>query len=290
MGVRNYSKLNDQKIDTERRYHAALELYRTTDMPVTEICERTNTPSGAFRSYLRRCHRELMFARYGIDITPEEAASARLRRKNGQTAVAHTKYRDAIAACDDTAYIGYNVSQIAHIFNLNPVSLGQQLRMHFPDIIKRREKERHRLGVNDNLQRGMKTWCRVQYAEAVKHLKNSDDTIRQTAREYNLSYTGLREHLLNYHKDVVRLRAERRRNAAADKRRGALTGNGLKHEPSPDIVKKYRNPVRLYRTTGMTLKEIAAATGVTVNGLRNHLRTWYPDLVTERRGTGNCNN
>ena len=257
------------------RYGAALELYRTTDMMVKEICEQTNTPVTAFRAYLWRNHRELMFARHGIEISPGEAAKVRLRKKSGQTAAAYAKYKDAIRACDDAAYIEFNVSQIARLFELNPSALGNQLRNHYPEILERREKERHRLGVNDNLHRGVKSWCKEQYAEAVEHLRITKDTIRQTADLYGLSSSGLREHLLYYYKDLIRARANKRERAKTNKIRGELTGNGRKHEPMPESEKKYR-------TTAMTQEEICAAIGVTVMGLRHHLRLWNKELMEER--------
>jgi len=272
------------KPETDAAYRAALELYRTTSLPVREICRLTHTPAGAFSSYVRRTHRELMFARHGIDVTPEEALTARLRKPQGQTAASHAKYRDAIAACGDNAYIGYNVSQIARMFHLKPSCLAQQLRAHYPEILEIREKERQRLGISDNLQRGAKQWCREQYAEAVEHLRTTDDTIIQTARLYDLSYSGLREHLLCYHKDIVGKRAEKRKESKSKKEIGSVTGSGRRHEPTPGQVEKYSEPVRLYRTTAMTQKEIAAATGVSLSGLRNYLRVWHPELILEHRG------
>ncbi len=138
--------------------------------------------------------------------------------------------------------------------------------------------------MNDNLHRGVKRQCREQYAEAVEHLRTTDDTIQQTAHLYKLSYPRLREHLLYYHKDIVDKRSDRRRKARSTKKRGALTGNGARHEPSPEQTEKYREAIRLYRATAMTQKEIAAATGVPLNGLQNHLRMWHPELILEHRG------
>lgn len=275
---------NGAKPDPEARYHAALELYSATALPVKEICRRTQTPAGAFRSFILRAHRELMFARHGLAVTPEEARSAKLRSARGQTAATRAKYGDAIRACGDMAYIGYNVSQIARIFHLDPTSLARQLRVHFPEILEKREKGRRRLGMNDNLHRGEKPWARELYAEAVEHLRITNDTIQQTARLYNLSYPGLREHMLYYHKDIVDKRFAKRKKAKSVKKRGALTGSGTRHEPSPAQVEKYREAVVLYRTTAMTQKEIAAATGVPLSGLRNYLRIWHPELILERRG------
>jgi len=272
------------KPETEARYSAALELYRTTTLSVEEICRQTQTSAGAFRAYIRRTHRELMFARHGISLTAEEAQKTRLRKAHGQTAEARAKYGKAIAACDDKEYIGLNISQIAKIFHLDPAGLSQQLRVHFPEILERRENERLSLGLGDNLHRGAKQWCRRQYADAVEHLRTSDDTIHETACIYGLPYSGLREHMLYYHKDIADKRADKRARAKASKKRGALTGSGTRHVPSPEQVEKYSEAVRLYRTTAMTQKEIAAVTGVPLNGLRNYLRTWHPELILEHRG------
>lgn len=106
--------------ETEEKYREAIELYRTTGLSVREICARTGVPFTAFRSFLHSCHRELMFARYGMEVTPEEAAVTRLRKRSGQTAASRAKYGEAIRACDDIAYIEYNVSQIAYMFHLTP--------------------------------------------------------------------------------------------------------------------------------------------------------------------------
>lgn len=266
----------------ETRYCAALELYRTTDMPISAVCVQAGVSPGGFRSHLYRYHRELVFARNGMTVTKDIASASRLRKTSGQRASTHLKYKAAVEACDDMAYIGCNVSQIARIFGLSPAGLGNQLRNHYPDILKRREMERHLQGVNDNQHRGAKPWSRKQYAVAVEHLRTTDDTISQTADLYNLSYSGLREHLMYYHKDLTVSRAARRRRAKSDKVRGALTGSGSRHEPRPRIVEKYREAVRLYRTTAMTLEEICSATGVTVMGLRNHLRNWNRELMAER--------
>lgn len=269
--------------ETETRYVAALELYRGTDLTIKAICERCGVSAGGFRAYLYRFRRDLVFARHGITLPKEEAVKARLRNKNGPSPATRARYKDAVEACDNAAYIEFNVSQIAYLFGLNPTGLGNQLRHYYPGILEWREKVRHRLGINDNLHRGVKTWCKEQYAEATEHLRTTDDTIRQTADLYNLSYPGLREHLLYYCKDLIRERANKRRLATTNSVRGGLTGNGGKHEPMFQSVEKYREAVRLYRTTAMTQKEICTETGVTVTGLRNYLRIWHKDLILEHR-------
>ncbi len=278
------AKKMKSKPETDERYAAALHLYRTTNISSKEICEQTHTPLSGFKRYLYTYHRELMFARYGILLSADQAHKTKLRESKGQSPAARAKYHDAIMACDDIEYIEYNISQIARIFHHSPGGLAQQLRSHFPEILERRERERHRLGVNDNFRRGAPEWCKEQYAEAIEHLRNSDDTIRQTAEKFNLSFTGLRGHLLYYHKELVEKREYKRKKAKGTKNIGSLTGKGTIHSPSKEQDERYEEAIRLYRTTPMTMKEIVETIGITLNGFRNYLRMWHIDLMLERRG------
>ena len=266
---------------TVARYSEALALYRDSDLSMAAICRQTGVTLAGFRSYIRRFHSDLLFARNGVKMSAAEAGKTRLRKSSGQTAEAHMKYRDAIEACDSREYIGLNVSQIAHKFHLDPSSLGKQLRRHYPEILERRERERRRLDLADNLQRGADPRCAEQYAAAVAHLQETDDTVRHTAELFGLSYSGLREHLLFYNKDLAARRAGKRREAVNAKTIGALTGNGALHAPSAANAEKYAEALRLYRSTAMTQQEICQATGVTLTGLRNHLRIWNRDLMAE---------
>ncbi len=267
--------------DTEARYRPALELYRTTRLSIREICERTATPVAGFRSYIQRHCRELMFERHGVDAT--DAQTRLLKKQKGQTAAAHARYRDAILACDNAAYIEYNISQIAHLFHLNPTGLGNQLRNHFPEILQRREKERQRRGLISRPGGAPSPVSNAQYADAVDHLRSSDDTVRHTAALYGLSLSGLRQHLLFYHKELLNRRSDKRTCAKGGKLTGALTGNGQRHLPADAQTEKYTEAVRLYSTTAMTQKQVAAATGLPLNGLRNYLRTWHPELILDHR-------
>lgn len=272
--------------ETEEKYREAIELYRTTGLPVREICARTGVPFTAFRSFLHSCHRELMFARYGMEVAPEEAAATRLaqafrpdRRLPRQVRRGHPRLR---------RHRLHRVQRLADSLHVPPGPLRSGQPVAEPlsrNHRAARARERHRLGVNDNQHRGVKPWCKEQYAGAVEHLRTTDDTIRRTADLYGLSYSGLREHLLFYHKDLVRKRADKRERAKSGaKVRGALTGNGSRHEPKAGQTEKYREALRLYRDTALTHRQIAEATGITVTGLRNHLRIWNRRLIVEHRG------
>lgn len=269
---------------TEVRYREALALYRSTTLAVKRICALTHVKYGGFQTYLRKYHRDLLLARYGVQVPVSSAVNVKLRSRCGQTPAAHAKYEDAVLACDAAEYIELNISQIARMFGLSPTGLGNQLRAHYPEILDRRERTRRRLGVADNQQRGVRPWCREQYAGAVELLRTTDCTIEEAADRCGVSYSGLHEHLLFYHKDVVRQRSDKRERGKMQKIRGVVMGNGNRHEPSSASIAKYREAVHLYETTALTLRQIVEKTGVSLGGLRNHLRNWHRELIFARRG------
>ena len=270
---------------TKKKYRKAVKLYETTDLSSKEICEQLNLSLAGFKRYINTYRRDLLMKRNDMQVTKREADTIRLYKKGtGQTLPGHRKYKAAIEACDDVRYIEYNVSQIANEFHLNPSGLATQLRYHYPDILHSREKERMRRGINDNLHRGARPWCIEQYSTAIEVLRTTDKTIKQVADECNVSFSGLREHLTRYHKDVAALRAERRNAARNSRKAGKLNGTGSVNQPRADKVEQYRDAVKLYRTTLLPLTEIARQTNVPLTGLTYHLYRWHRNLVLKRKG------
>ena len=270
---------------TEDQYREAIELYGSTSLSVRAICARCGVSYAGFRSYLYKYRRDLLLSRHGVAASSaSDAAHTRLRGRRGQTAAARAKYGNAIAACDDTKYVEYNVSQIAHLFGLNPTGLSNQLRAHCPELLERRELERRRLGLADNQQRGVRPWCREQYAAAVKLLRTTELTLSEAAERCGVSFTGLRQHVCFYHKDLQQTRSELRERAKTQRRKGHITGSGRRHEPTPGSRERYRDAVRLYRNTAMTIKEIAEKLGLNQFSFTNYLQTWHREDVFARRG------
>lgn len=255
-------------------------MYSGSSLSIKQICEQTGVGFTAFSSYLSTHHRELILKRHNLT----EFKDVKLRGKKGQTTEAHYKYKDAIAACDSFEYIEYNISQIARIFDVNCSSLASQLRRHYPDIVPRREQERRRMGIVINLQYGARKWSKEGYAAAVEMLQSSDKTIEEVAEACNVSYTGLREHILAYYPQITRSREEKRIRATGQKVRGMRNGNWTIYEPDRDTLEKYEKAIELYRTTSKDVKEIVRTVGVNPGGFRHHLRTWYPELMVQRRG------
>lgn len=145
----------------------------------------------------------MLLARYNIICSREEACHIKLGQLRGQLPATRAKYREAIEACDSMDYIEFNVSQIAREFGLDGTNLGRQLRTHYPGVIERREKVRERLGISDNLPRGTRRFCNEQYAGAVELLRSDHYiTVQEAAERCSVSYSGLEQHLLFYHKDL----------------------------------------------------------------------------------------
>ena len=273
------------KPETEAKYRSALELYAASDLTTAEICRQCGVSLGGFSRYIGTYHRHLMLERNGIKCSPDKACGIKMNQRRGQHPATHTKYKEAIAACDSTEYIECNVSQIARRFGLSGTNLGRQLRTHYPEVLEFRERERQRLGLNDNLPRGTRPWCREQYADAVELLRaDRYITVQEAAERCNVSYTGLEQHLIFYHKELVENRIRIRKQAVRQQRKGKITGRGTLHAPTPEIIEKYTEALHLYRTTPLSARKIAAQTGVSVNGFYKYLQTWRKDLVCGRKG------
>lgn len=282
---RRYDRVRACKPETEAKYSPALELYASTELSYAEICRRCKVSISGFSRYVSTYHRHLMLERNGIKCSPEEAARIKMSQRRGQHPETHAKYKEAIAACDSMDYIGYNVSQIAREFGLSGANLGRQLRTHYPEVLEFRERARQLLGLDDRLPRGARPWCKEQYAKAIDLLcVDSYITVQEAAERCNVSYSGLEQHLIFYHKELVDNRIKIRKKALRQRRKGEITGRGTRHAPTPEIVEKYAEALHLYRTTLLSAREIARQTNVSIKGFYEYLQTWHMDLICQRKG------
>lgn len=179
-----------------------------------------------------------------------------------------------------------NLSEVARIYNLDGTALANFMRIHYPEILVRREKVRQRLGINDNLHRGVRPESEKQYAEAVELYRTTIMSIPEIAEACHVSESGFNQHLRFYHKKLLKEKESQRRQVVEEpkKIRGKLLGNGWKYEPAPETEQKYAEALELYRTTALTQKEIVKRTGVPNEGFRFYLHKWHKELVLERSG------
>lgn len=109
-------------------------------------------------------------------------------------------------------------------------------------------------------------------------------TTQEAADTCGVSYAGLEQHLLFYHKDLVKRRIGIREKAVRQQRKGEITGRGTVHAPSASAVKKYAEAVHLFSTTPMSAAQIAMKTRVSKKGFYEHLHKWHMDLICKRKG------
>lgn len=266
--------------EIEAKYREAIELYKTTDLTISEISKRCHVSRSGLAAYIQRKHRDLMLKRHGMS----SGIDRKLRKSKGQSPETRRKYQEAIEACDSMSYIELNVSQIAKLFNLNGTALANQLRAHYPDIIPRREAERRRLGIADNAHRGVSRRSSEMYEEALTLLRTTDYTIEEVAELCNVPFSGLRQHVLYYHKDIAKLREVKRHTGMDVPKIGKMSGNGRMRQMSDEVKDRYAEGVELYRTTSLPISEISKRIGVNASTFRSHLRLWYKGLMFERIG------
>ena len=205
-------------------------------------------------------------------------------KSKGQRKLTREKYGEAINACDSSEFIVCNVSQIARMYGLDGTALANQLRAHFPDVIPRREAERRRMGIADNIHRGVRPHAEEAYAEAVELLSRSDISVKEAADRCGVSSSGLRQHLRYYHKKLVKNRSHRYEEGMMYPRAGTVSGNGSIRRVSEEKIMKYAEAVEMYRTTSLPVTEICQRLDLSVSSFRNHLRLWHRALMFERRG------
>lgn len=202
----------------------------------------------------------------------------------GQRPGTFEKYHDAILACSAISYIGLTVSGIAREFGLSPAGLNNQLRRHFPEVIQEREALRRRLGIADGNFRGATPTSINQYARAVHLLQTTDVTVLEAARRCRVSYSGLREHILYYHKRIAEARQLARAAAAAEPfRYGKKTGNNQRHLPRAETVKRYAPALEMLQTTAIPLSQICILCGIRCGAFRSYLYKWHPEDLLRRR-------
>lgn len=269
------------------KYTAAVELYASSSLSIREISEKTGISPKSLSRYLSRHHRTLVCKRYGIERS-EDSKDIKIKSPRGQSRRTHLKYKDAIEASGDIAFIEFNLSQIARMHGVTGTGLASQLRVHYPDIIPAREKLRERLGIADGLHRGALPSSKAAYEKAVPVYKNSDLTIPEVADKFGISRSGFGQYMRFYHHDAIAAKAKRRREAKMvyhKRQTGALSGNGQLYGPKQQTADLYARALALYKEGRKTMKEIVKETGVPPLGFKHYLDQWCRE---ERHNRKDC--
>jgi len=271
----------------KRKYAAAVDMYTSTDLSIRRIAKICNVTEAGLSAHIGRYHRNLLFRRYGLSVNDGDLQTLNVKPPKGQSPITYIKYKDAIAACSDLAYIEYTIARIAHLFGLNGTGLASQLRFHYPDVIPMREKMRQNLGLADNIHRGVLPCCEKEYQDAVAMYRDTDMSLPEVAETCNVSPGGLSQHLRYYHQDVIEAKAKKRiasKRKTGSRKVGKLAGNGNTYGPKSETIAKYAEALELFRHTGLTIKEIAVTAGVSATGFSGYLHQWYRGDKMIRRG------
>lgn len=267
------------------KYAAAVELYASSSLSIREIAEETGLTPKALSKYLAEHHRPLLYKRYGMAV-PADDRKLTIRPPRGQSRATHIKYREAIGACGDIAYVEFNISQIARMFGLSGTGLAAQLKVHYPDVIPAREALRKRLGIADGVHRGAKASSKAAYGEAVAAYRDTDLTIREVAERFGISASGFGQHMRHYHHDAIEAKARRRRESrrdAGERQEGALSGNGRPYGPKPETSGLYGRAFELYSGGRHTISDVVGETGVPPAGFRHYLDQWRRGARRKRK-------
>lgn len=101
---------------TEKKYARALELYATTDLSTSKISRRCGVPVNSLLNYIYKYYRNLALARRNAHKEGEYNEESDCRQ--GKKSAAQTKYKEAVAACNNVENIACTISQIARKFGL----------------------------------------------------------------------------------------------------------------------------------------------------------------------------
>lgn len=267
------------------KYAAAVELYADSTLTIREIAEKTGLSAKALSRHLSTHHRALLYKRYGIEVA-EGDTKLKIKSPRGQSRATHLKYKDAIEASGDIAYVEFNISQIARMFGVDPTGLSSQLRVHYPDILPAREAMRKRLGIADRLHRGALPSSKAAYEQAVPVYKDTDLTIQEVADKFGISRSGFGQYMRFYHHDAITAKAKRRHDAKRvyhERQEGTLSGNGQLYGPQQQTAELYARALSLYNEGRKTLEEIISETGVPPVGFRHYLDKWQRESRRNRK-------
>lgn len=164
---------------------------------------------------------------------------------------------------------------------MKPECLRNQLKRHFPDVIPNRDKLRRQLGLAKQPIRGLKPSTTAKYAPAIAMLRETDLTVKEVAEKCKVSFYGLQQHLLFYHKDVAEKRLAQRTQALSKTlRRGDKDSCNRTVGSRSEAEALYADAIELYRTTSRTATDIAVELGFNPHNLISYIQRWYREDMT----------
>lgn len=190
----------------------------------------------------------------------------------------HTKYAEAVRLYAET---DMTITDIATQCSLSRGAFSQYLRRYQRELMLRRHEiptDGVDLAAVKIVQAGHQ--CRKsheKYKDAVAacdSMKYIELNVSQVARLFHVTPTGLANFMRVHYEDVLPLREKiRRRLGLADNTHRGMSSNARE---------QYAEAVEIYRTTDMTIPEIADCCNVSESGLAQHLRFYHKDILRNK--------
>ena len=195
--------------ETEELYAKAIELYRTTDRPATDIAIECGVVPKNFIRYINRWHRDNAELRRKIRRETVEAYRQLYEERKAQSRVvkAERKYTPALALIE----AGDTYDEAASKVGVPKDRLSWWVRKHRPDL---HEKARNNAWVTLPNGTRVSTSGWPKYIEAAKAYCETNEPINHIARRLDMSVSSLGTFLRTNYPDF----RQKRQQGAADKR------------------------------------------------------------------------
>lgn len=204
------------------------------------------------------------------DLSPKERS--RLLRRHAL----HCKYAKAVELYADT---DMPLCKIAAACGVNVGGLGNYLRRYWRELVLRRNGiSAGECGIKIIQPGRQNVLAHAKYKDAVAacdSLEYIDLNVSQVARKYGLDGTALANFMRVHYPDTLVWREKVRRRLGIS--------DNLRHGARRKCAEQYAEAVEKYRTTEMTVSEVARMCGVSEGGLSQHLRFYHKDVVEQKR-------
>lgn len=191
----------------------------------------------------------------------------------------HCKYAEAVSLYADTEL---PLRKIAERCQLTAGGLGAYLRRYWSELVLRR----HHIPVDGKDPKSIKIIAAGQqnpvahakYKDAVEAcdtMKYIDLNVSQIARKFNLDGTALANFMRVHYAEILTQREEIRRRLGIN--------DNIHHGVRKACAEQYSEAVELYRSTDLTLPEVAEFCHVSKGGLGQHLRFYHKDILRQKR-------
>lgn len=254
-----------------QRYAEAVRLYRDTDDTLAEIAAQCEVSEGGLIQHLRFYHKELLKQKRiqrrdanGRKLPGNLTGNGRLYRPSCRT---EQRYAVALALYRDTAL---TMKEIVSRAGVPAEGFRAYLHKWHKELVWERAGMTGPVDEHVNLRcerRRMKT-VSAKYEEAIASLKRKPRPVAQVAAEFHLHPDTFRSYLHKHEPELAQCLGMTR------------TAGGKKVLRRSE--EKYAEAVRLYATTGETLKSISGRLGLNWNSLGGYMRRNCPEVLRRR--------